>query len=68
MIELFTSKTYIDPNLFRLVVANGLFENVDGAVNVFFMGVHGYQSRNLRTKTPVRESFTSRLHAKGVCD
>lgn len=37
-------------NLFRLVVLNSLFENVDGAVDVFLVGVHRYQSGNLRSQ------------------
>lgn len=35
-------------NLLRLIVSDSLSENVDCAVNVLLMGVHGHQSRHLR--------------------
>lgn len=39
-----------DTNLFRLVMPNSLFENVNSTVNVLLVGVHRYQSWNLRSQ------------------
>lgn len=44
----------LDTNLFRLVMLNSLFENVDSAVDVFFMRVHRYQSWNLRSQQQLK--------------
>lgn len=43
-----------DTDLFRLVVLDSLFEDLDGAVDVFFMGVHRYQSGNLSRRQRLR--------------
>lgn len=50
-------------NLFWLVVSDSLFENVNGAINVFLVGVHGYQGWNLRRKKiKSNDSFKAAVH------